>query len=84
MKLTTKLLLAFLLISIISSGIIVLFTRVATNREFEKFISDRYKTELVEEMALKMHSNNLGANQTTMIMIVRYIFPSPNQVEKLL
>ena len=57
MKLTTKLLLAFLLVSIISSGIIVLFTRVATNREFEKFISDRYKTELVEELARYYQQN---------------------------
>ena len=50
MKLTTKLLLAFLLVSIISCGIIVLFTRVATNRELDKFVSDRYKSELVEEL----------------------------------
>ena len=51
MKLTTKLVLAFLLISMVSSGIIVLFTRVATNREFEKFVSDRYRSELVDELA---------------------------------
>lgn len=51
LKLTTKLLFAFLLVSAFSSGIIVLFTRVATNREFEKFINDRYKEELVEELA---------------------------------
>ena len=57
MKLTTKLLLAFLLVSIISSGIIVLFTRVATNREFEKFVSDRYKYELVEELGKYYQQN---------------------------
>ncbi len=51
MKLTTKLLFAFLLVSAFSSGIIVLFTRVATNREFEKFINDRYKEELAEGLA---------------------------------
>jgi len=51
LKLTTKLVLAFLLISMVSSGIIVLFTRVATNREFEKFVSDRYRSELVDELA---------------------------------
>lgn len=59
MKLTTKLLLAFLLVSMVSSGIIVLFTRVATNREFEKFVSDRYKSELVTELA-----NYYQQNQT--------------------
>ena len=57
MKLTTKLILAFLLVSIISSGIIVLFTRVATNREFEKFVSDRYKTELVAELGKYYQQN---------------------------
>ena len=57
MKLTTKLILAFLLVSIISSGIIVLFTRVATNREFEKFISDKYKSELVEELGRYYQQN---------------------------
>jgi len=50
MKLTTKLLLAFLLVSIISSGIIVLLTRFATSRELDKFVSDRYKYELVDEL----------------------------------
>ncbi len=57
MKLTTKLLLAFLLVSVISSGIIVLFTRVAANREFEKFVSERYKSELVEELGKYYQSN---------------------------
>ncbi|MBK8784093.1 MAG: HAMP domain-containing protein [Anaerolineales bacterium] len=57
MKLTTKLLLAFLLISVISSTIIVLFTRVATNRELDKFVSDRYKTELVEELGRYYQQN---------------------------
>ncbi len=51
LKLTTKLILAFLLVSLVSSGIIVLSTRLATNREFEQFVSNRYKTELVSELA---------------------------------
>jgi signal transduction histidine kinase len=51
MKLTTKLILAFLWVSVISSGIIVLFTSIATNREFENFISQRYKAELAENLA---------------------------------
>ncbi|NOT03915.1 MAG: HAMP domain-containing protein [Anaerolineales bacterium] len=57
MKLTTKLILAFLLISLFSTGIIVAFTRVATNREFENFVNDRYKTELVEEL-IKYYETN--------------------------
>jgi signal transduction histidine kinase len=51
MKLSTKLILAFLLISVFSTGIIVLFSRVLTNREFERFINDRYETELAEQLA---------------------------------
>ncbi len=51
MKLTTKLILAFLLISLFSTGIIVVFTRVATNREFNKFVTDKYKADLVNELA---------------------------------
>ncbi|MBE0671340.1 MAG: HAMP domain-containing protein [Anaerolineales bacterium] len=61
MKLTTKLLVAFLLVSMVSSGIIVLFTRVATNREFEKFVSDRYKAELVEELGKYYQQNQTWA-----------------------
>ncbi len=51
MKLTSKLILAFLVVSLFSTGIIVVITRVATNREFDKFISDQYKAELVEQLA---------------------------------
>jgi len=51
MKLTTKLILAFLLVSLFSTGIIVVFTRLATNREFDKFVNDKYEAELVEELA---------------------------------
>ncbi|HNA89384.1 MAG TPA: ATP-binding protein [Anaerolineales bacterium] len=51
MKLTTKLILAFLLISIVSTGIIVVFTRVLASREFDRFINDRYQAELVESLS---------------------------------
>ena len=50
MKLSTKLILAFLLVSVFSTGIIVLFSRLITNREFERFINDRYEIELAEEL----------------------------------
>jgi two-component system sensor histidine kinase BaeS len=50
MKLTTKLILAFLLVSLFSTGIIAVFTRISTNREFDKFVSDRYKAELVAQL----------------------------------
>lgn len=51
MKLTSKLILAFLLVSICSTGLIVLFTRVTTNREFEKFVNNRYQADLVDQLS---------------------------------
>ncbi len=51
MKLTSKLILAFLVVSLFSAGIIVAFTRIATNREFNKFINDQYKADLVDQLA---------------------------------
>lgn len=35
----------------VSTGILVVLTRLATSRELDKFINDRYKTEIVEELA---------------------------------
>jgi signal transduction histidine kinase len=57
MKLTTKLILAFLLVSLFSAGIIVVFTRLATNREFDRFVNDKYQAEMVEELAGYYASN---------------------------
>lgn len=51
MKLTSKLILAFLVVSLFSTGIIVVFTRIATNREFNKFVNDRFKADLVDQLA---------------------------------
>jgi signal transduction histidine kinase len=51
MKLTTKLILAFLLISLVSTGIIVASTRIATNREFDRFVNDRYKADLASQLS---------------------------------
>jgi signal transduction histidine kinase len=51
MKLTTKLILAFLLVSLFSTAIIVGFTRFATNREFNKFVNNQYQADLVDELA---------------------------------
>lgn len=51
MKLTTKLILAFLLVSVLSTGLVVLSTRVAANLEFDNFLRDRYKFELAEQLA---------------------------------
>ena len=61
MKLTTKLILAFLLISLFSTAIIVVSTRIATNREFDKFVNDRYKTELVDELVKYYEGNRSWA-----------------------
>ena len=61
MKLTTKLILAFLLVSLFSTGIIVVFTRVATNREFDKFVNDKYQADLVDATCrLLSGTSNLG------------------------
>lgn len=49
-SITTKLILAFLLVSLISIGTIVVLTRFSANREFTKFISNQYEAELVEEL----------------------------------
>jgi signal transduction histidine kinase len=51
MKLSTKLILAFLIISTFSTGIIVLSSRILASREFDRFIEDRYEHELVEDLA---------------------------------
>ncbi|MDD2921695.1 MAG: ATP-binding protein [Anaerolineales bacterium] len=51
MKLTTKLILAILVVSLFSTGVIALFTRISTNREFNRFVSDKYKSELVSQIA---------------------------------
>jgi signal transduction histidine kinase len=45
------------LVSLFSAGIIVVFTRVATNREFDKFVNDKYKTDLVDQLA-SYHQEN--------------------------
>ena len=50
MKLTSKLILAFLLISLFSTGIIAGITRISTNREFDKFVVDRNRAELVTQL----------------------------------
>lgn len=57
MKLTTKLVLAFLLISVFSTGIIAVLTRVAANREFERFLNNRYRSELAEDLARYYREN---------------------------
>jgi signal transduction histidine kinase len=57
MKLTTKLILAFLMVSLFSTGIIVVFTRVATSREFDRFVNDRYESDLVEQLATYYQKN---------------------------
>jgi signal transduction histidine kinase len=57
MKLTAKLILAFLMVSLLATGMIVLFTRISTNSEFNKFVSDRYKADLVEQLTTYYQEN---------------------------
>jgi two-component system sensor histidine kinase BaeS len=58
MKLTTKLIIAFLLVSLFSIGSIAAYTRISTSREFDKFINDRYKQDLVTQLANYYQENN--------------------------
>jgi len=51
MKLTTKLILAFLFVSLFSIGIIAAYTRITTSREFDKFVNSKYKADLVDQLA---------------------------------
>jgi two-component system sensor histidine kinase BaeS len=50
-SITTKLILAFLLVSLISISTMVVLTRFSTRREFDKFVSNQYEAELVETLA---------------------------------
>lgn len=51
MKLTTKLILAFLVVSLLSIGALAVLTRFAANREFGIFLTNRYQSELCERLA---------------------------------
>jgi signal transduction histidine kinase len=51
MKLTTKLVLAFLVVSLVSISSLVLITRSTTDREFGRFLNNRLQAELVERLA---------------------------------
>ncbi|MFN8413899.1 MAG: ATP-binding protein [Anaerolineales bacterium] len=61
-SITTKLILAFLAVSMISIGVIVALTRFSTNREFDKFISNQYETELAEEITRYYETNKTWDN----------------------
>jgi signal transduction histidine kinase len=57
-SLTTKLILAFLFVSLVSIGVIVILTRFSANREFSKFVSNQYEAELAEELEGYYASNS--------------------------
>jgi two-component system, OmpR family, sensor histidine kinase BaeS len=57
-SITTKLILAFLLVSLISICTMVLLTRFSTRREFDKFVSNQYEAELVENLGNYYQENN--------------------------
>jgi len=50
MKLTTKLILAFLFLGLSSVGLVALVVRVSANREFDKFIGEKYQDELSDQL----------------------------------
>ena len=45
------------MISVVSTGIIVVFTRVLASREFERFMDDRYEVELAQDLARYYNRN---------------------------
>jgi two-component system sensor histidine kinase BaeS len=57
-SITTKLILAFLLVSLISISTIVVLTRFSTRREFDKFVSNQYEAELVKNLGNYYQENN--------------------------
>jgi signal transduction histidine kinase len=57
-SITTKLVLAFLLVSLISISTMVLLTRFSTRREFDKFVTNQYQAELVENLGNYYQENN--------------------------
>ena len=61
-SLTTKLILAFLTVSLISIGVIVASIRFSTNREFNKFLTNQYETKLAEELARYYETNKTWDN----------------------
>ena len=61
-SITSKLILAFLAVSLISIGVIVASIRFSTNREFDKFISNQYETELAEELTRYYETNKTWDN----------------------
>jgi two-component system sensor histidine kinase BaeS len=50
-SLTVKLILAFLLVSVIGIGLAAVITRAATGREFDRFVMDRARGEFVADAA---------------------------------
>ncbi|GAB4546065.1 MAG: ATP-binding protein [Anaerolineales bacterium] len=50
MKLTTKLILAFLFLGLSSVGLVALVTRFSANRELDKFIGEKYQDELSDQL----------------------------------
>jgi two-component system, OmpR family, sensor histidine kinase BaeS len=61
-SITTKLILAFLTVSLISIGVIVASIRFSTNREFDKFLNNQYETELGQELAKYYETNKTWNN----------------------
>jgi signal transduction histidine kinase len=73
-SITTKLILAFLLVSLISIITMVVLTRFSTRREFDKFVFNQYEAELVDNLAA-YHQNNESWDGVDLVPIGRM----PNQ-----
>src|SRR5688572_25971489 len=73
-SITTKLILAFLLVSLISIITMVVLTRFSTRREFDKFVFNQYEAELVDNLAA-YHQTNESWDGVDLVPIGRM----PNQ-----
>jgi two-component system sensor histidine kinase BaeS len=73
-SITSKLILAFLLVSLISITTMVVLTRFSTRREFDKFVSNQYEAELVENLEA-YYQNNKSWDGVDLVSIGRM----PNQ-----
>lgn len=75
MKLTSKLVLAFLIVSLFSIGAIAVSTRILTNREFDKFISQRYEENISTQLGDYYGQNHTWNGVETLFSRERFNSP---------
>ena len=74
-SLSTKLTLAFLLLSLTVAGLVAFFTRQATEREFETFVVNRIREDFIEKVTNHYQENDSWRG-------IREDFPPPKQPQQ--